>query len=202
MKKVIIIALAGLAFSTSAISAPWEYKEGKDYVDQEVRRSNEYTLEISDILSDEIHETKTKLHSVDNKVIENQRESASQAIAAERNSNSYTDLHINRASTYQTSYTDVRFNEMNSKVSKLDEKVDNNRKHSSAGISSVAAMSSIPFNSNQTFAIGMGWGAHDGERALAFGANWNINETVSVRTTMAHDSVSEKTYGAGVVFGW
>lgn len=202
MKKVIIITLAGLAFSASAISAPWEYKEGKDYVDQEVRRSNEYTLAVGEQLQGEIHENRLDIYHTNNKVDENKRIAAAQAVAAERNANGYTDTKFASVVNNQTAYTDGQFNKVNSKVNQLNDKVDDNRKHASAGIASVAAMANIPFTTNQTFAIGTGVGVHDGENAVAIGANWNINQNVSVRATFGHDSMSENTYGAGVAFGW
>lgn len=201
MKKLIAVAILGLSISASAISAPWEYEEGKEYVDQEVSRANEYTAAVGEQLQEEIHGNRLEIYNTNEKVDENKRAAAAQAVSAERNANVYTDSKVLSVSN-RLDHVDHQFRQMDSKFSALNDKVDDNRKKASAGISSVAAMANIPFNANQTFAIGAGYGAHDGESAIAVGANWNINQTISVRATMGHDSMSKKTYGAGVVFGW
>lgn len=89
------------------------------------------------------------------------------------------------------------------RFAKLKNQVDDNRKRASAGISGVAAMANIPqVIQGQTFAVGAGAGATDGESALAVGFSARATDHVVVKASLSDDTQQNFVIGTGVSYGW
>ena len=85
----------------------------------------------------------------------------------------------------------------------MGKRIDENKRHSDAGIAGVAAMANIPqVTEYQTFAIGAGVGARESESAIAVGFSARASQNTVVKASVAGDSQQSWTVGAGISYGW
>ena len=90
-----------------------------------------------------------------------------------------------------------------SKFQQLRKEIDGNKKEASAGIAGVGAMANIPqITENMAFGVGAGAANHDGESALAVGMSARVSKNVVTKASIAADTQSGATIGAGVLVGW
>ncbi|MEG5932564.1 YadA C-terminal domain-containing protein [Enterobacter hormaechei] len=91
----------------------------------------------------------------------------------------------------------------NAQFKSLKGQIDDNKKSADAGIAGVAAMSNIPqVTESQTFNVGAGVGARGDQQAMAVGFSARATQSVVVKASVAADTNSEWTVGAGVAIGW
>ena len=131
---------------------------------------------------------------------------ANQNIEANRQASIVTNKRV-AANTAQLANHEQRITTLeqntNARFSDLNSKIDDNRKHASAGIAGVAAMANIPqVLEHQTFAIGAGAGNTDGESALAVGFSARASQNTVVKASVSNDTQHNFVVGAGVAFGW
>ena len=92
---------------------------------------------------------------------------------------------------------------INKQFSSLKEKVDNNHKKANAGIAGVAAMANIPqVTESARFSLGAGVGFRGDEQAVAVGMSSRLSQSVVGKMSVAADTQSEFTVGAGVAVQW
>lgn len=72
----------------------------------------------------------------------------------------------------------------------------------SSAISSVAAISSIPYVNNNVFSYGVGFASYNGRKAIAFGVQYKLNETLDLKINASLDDVNESVVGLGIAGGW
>lgn len=113
-----------------------------------------------------------------------------------------TTNHVNDMFSSQQAITDQRFMQVDSRIDRLDSKVDKNRDRSNAGIAGVAAMANIPYVDGHRFSFGMGIGHHRNQQALAIGVNAAIKDNTHLRLSVATNTEQEQTIGAGLAFGF
>ncbi|QDH49105.1 adhesin protein [Pantoea phage Phynn] len=90
-----------------------------------------------------------------------------------------------------------------SKFRDIDRRFGHERKRTDAGISAAMAAANIPqVTEYQTFAVGAGVGTRGGETALSVGFSARASQNVVVKASIANDSQSSWTAGAGMSFGW
>lgn len=88
----------------------------------------------------------------------------------------------------------------NSKFSQLDKRIDDVKKHASAGTASAFAQANIPqVMAGGEFGIGAGAGTYDGESAIAVGASYAPRDNVVVKATVSSDTMHNFGAGAGVM---
>ena len=89
------------------------------------------------------------------------------------------------------------------KVNQLDGRIDDNRKRSSAGISSIAAMANIPqVSQSSTLSVGAGVGYYDSEQAIAVGFSTRIHGNIVTKASLSNNTQQELALGAGVSYEW
>lgn len=92
---------------------------------------------------------------------------------------------------------------VNKQFSSLKEKVDDNHKKANAGIAGVAAMANIPqVTESAQFSLGAGVGFRGDEQAIAVGMSSRLSQSVIGKLSVAADTQSEFTVGAGVAVQW
>lgn len=92
---------------------------------------------------------------------------------------------------------------INKQFSSLKEKVDDNHKKANAGIAGVAAMANIPqVTESARFSLGAGVGFRGDEQAVAVGMSSRLSQSVIGKLSVAADTQSEFTVGAGVAVQW
>lgn len=83
-----------------------------------------------------------------------------------------------------------------SKFAQLNDKIEQNRQHASAGIAGVAAMANIPqVSQNATFSVGAGAGSYDGEQGLAVGFSGRINGTIVTKASVSATTQNDFVFG-------
>ena len=83
-----------------------------------------------------------------------------------------------------------------SKFAQLNDKIEQNRQHASAGIAGVAAMANIPqVSQNATFSVGAGTGSYDGEQGLAVGFSGRINGTIVTKASVSATTQNDFVFG-------
>lgn len=92
---------------------------------------------------------------------------------------------------------------VNKQFSSLKEKVDDNHKKANAGIAGVAAMANIPqVTESARFSLGAGVGFRGDEQAIAVGMSSRLSQAVIGKLSVAADTQSDFTVGAGVAVQW
>ncbi|EFR8087462.1 hypothetical protein H0088_004105 [Salmonella enterica] len=92
---------------------------------------------------------------------------------------------------------------VNKQFSSLKEKVDDNHKKANAGIAGVAAMANIPqVTESARFSLGAGVGFRGDEQAIAVGMSSRLSQSVIGKMSVAADTQSDFTVGAGVAVQW
>lgn len=92
---------------------------------------------------------------------------------------------------------------VNKQFSSLKEKVDDNHKKANAGIAGVAAMANIPqVTESARFSLGAGVGFRGDEQAIAVGMSSRLTNNVIGKMSVAADTQSDFTVGAGVAVQW
>ena len=92
---------------------------------------------------------------------------------------------------------------INKQFSSLKEKVDDNHKKANAGIAGVAAMANIPqVTESARFSLGAGVGFRGDEQAVAVGMSSRFTNNVIGKMSVAADTQSDFTVGAGVAVQW
>ena len=92
---------------------------------------------------------------------------------------------------------------VNKQFSSLKEKVDDNHKKANAGIAGVAAMANIPqVTESARFSLGAGVGFRGDEQAIAVGMSSRLSQSVIGKLSVAADTQSDFTVGAGVAVQW
>lgn len=92
---------------------------------------------------------------------------------------------------------------INKQFSSLKEKVDDNHKKANAGIAGVAAMANIPqVTESARFSLGAGVGFRGDEQAVAVGMSSHLSQSVVGKMSVAADTQSDFTVGAGVAVQW
>ena len=90
-----------------------------------------------------------------------------------------------------------------SKFSQLNDKIEQNRKHASAGIAGVAAMANIPqVSQGATFSVGAGAGSYDGEQGLAVGFSGRIGGSVVTKASVSATTQNDFVFGVGISKEW
>lgn len=91
----------------------------------------------------------------------------------------------------------------NAQFNSLKNQIDDNKRDANAGIAGVAAMANIPqVTQGARFSVGAGVGNRDGESAVAVGFSSRITESVVGKASVAADTQSGFTVGAGVSYQW
>ncbi|URO00969.1 YadA C-terminal domain-containing protein [Leclercia adecarboxylata] len=91
----------------------------------------------------------------------------------------------------------------NAHFKSLKGQIDDNKRSADAGIAGVAAMSNIPqVTESQKFNIGAGVGARGDEQAMAIGFSTRASDSMVLKGSVAADTNSEWTVGAGIALGW
>lgn len=85
----------------------------------------------------------------------------------------------------------------------LRNQVERNKKHADAGIASVAAMANLPqLTESARFSAGVGVGARSSQQAIAVGLSSRLSHSVIGKASVASDTNSGWTVGAGVAVQW
>lgn len=91
----------------------------------------------------------------------------------------------------------------NAQFNSLKNQIDDNKRDANAGIAGVAAMANIPqVTQGARFSVGAGVGNRDGESAVAVGFSSRITDSVVGKASVAADTQSGFTVGAGVSYQW
>ena len=85
----------------------------------------------------------------------------------------------------------------------LRNQVERNKKDADAGIASVAAMANLPqLTESARFSAGVGVGARSSQQAIAVGLSSRLSHSVIGKASVASDTNSGWTVGAGVAVQW
>lgn len=85
----------------------------------------------------------------------------------------------------------------------LRSQIDDVKQDADAGIASVAAMANIPqVTEYQNLSVGAGVGVRNSQSAVAVGVSARLTENTVGKFSVASDSRSEFTAGAGISYGW
>lgn len=85
----------------------------------------------------------------------------------------------------------------------LRSQIDDVKQDADAGIASVAAMANIPqVTEYQSLSVGAGVGVRNSQSAVAVGVSARLTENTVGKFSVASDSRSEFTAGAGISYGW
>lgn len=93
--------------------------------------------------------------------------------------------------------------ETNSQFNDLRRQVDDNKRRADAGVAGVAAMANIPqVTESARFSVGAGVGTRGSEQAIAVGMSSRLSGNVVGKLSVAADTQSGWTAGAGVAVQW
>ncbi len=91
----------------------------------------------------------------------------------------------------------------NRKFGDLNRQIDENKKRADAGTAGVAAMANIPqVTESARFSVGAGIGARGDEQAVAVGFSSRLSQNVVGKLSVASDTQSGWTAGAGIAVQW
>ncbi|EFM0751987.1 hypothetical protein HIX98_004158, partial [Salmonella enterica subsp. enterica serovar Bredeney] len=123
----------------------------------------------------------------------------------EENKN-YAQTAANNAESNANSYTDQRVNQLgngiNERFSQLGDKINRVEKKLNAGIAGVAAISSIPYVSENNFSYGIGLGNYSNGNATAAGVQLKTSINTRLRLNVSWDSSHNTVLGVGFAGGW
>lgn len=166
-------------------SANNTYNRAVSYTDSRINEGNEYAITYSTTYTD---------NASKNTLVQ---------------ANNYTDNRFSQS----VNYTDSRFNEsinhtnnkvgeVNNRVSRLDQKVDDNDRRAKAGIAGAMAMSAIPQRFDYDFNFGVGAATYGGEQALSAGSFYNVTSRTTLSAKMSLDTQHNVGGAVGFSIGW
>ncbi|EIZ8586829.1 YadA-like family protein, partial [Salmonella enterica] len=155
-------------------SAENTYNRSVDYTDSRINESNQSVIDYSTRYTDNSSE-----------------KTLNQA-------NNYTDNRFNES----VNYTNNKFSEVNGRVDRLNNKIDENDRRAKAGIAGAMAMSGIPQRFDYNFNFGMAAGTYGGEQAISAGSFWNVTENTTVATKISLDTQHNVGGTVGFAVGW
>ncbi|WP_170974408.1 YadA-like family protein [Citrobacter sp. wls619] len=112
--------------------------------------------------------------------------------------NTWTDKRFSES----VAWTDTQINNVNNRVDRLDNKIDDNRQRASAGIAGAMAMSTIPQNLSYDFTFGMGVANFDSEQAMSAGGYYKVSPHVVVSLKTSYDTQHNTGIATGMSLGW
>lgn len=139
-----------------------------------------------------------RFNDTDSRIAENKasQQKVNESMAGE------LDNHDQRIGTLEQS-TNANFTNLGSRVDKLSDKVEQNRKKANAGTSSALAAAGIPqVTGEQRFSLGAAVGGYESENALAVGFSSRVTSNVVIKAAVATDSQHGVGYNAGLSVGW
>ena len=117
-------------------------------------------------------------------------------------SHAYTDLQLQNKHMLNTEHINRIENQFNHQFKQMDNKINRTAKQANSGIASVAAMANIPYSTKARFSAGIGLGHYKNGKAVAAGAQYQIRQNVSLRSSLSWNNGNSPVMGAGISWGW
>ncbi|ECI6680426.1 hypothetical protein EHE65_04155 [Salmonella enterica subsp. enterica] len=183
--------------STEAATAE---KNANTYTDSKIQKSEASTRTYIDESSENTYNR--SVNYTDSRISEGNEYATSYTDNSSKKTlnqaNSYTDNRFSQS----INYTDNKINEVNSRVSHLSKKMDDNDRRAKAGIAGAMAMSAIPQRFDYDFNFGMGASTYGGEQALSAGSFYNVTSNTTLSAKVALDTQHNVGAAVGFTVGW
>lgn len=107
------------------------------------------------------------------------------------------------AHSKQLANHETRIQGLETKTSNLDRQINDNKQKADAAVAGVAAMANIPqVTESARFSAGVGVGTRGSQQAIAVGMSSRLSQSVVGKLSVASDTESQWTAGAGLAIQW
>lgn len=169
-------------------------EEGQRLQNAQMESDRKQRVEADEVLTSGVSHAQSRIDATNASIATNRE--------ALRNTNRTVSQHSAQLADHEQRLTGLE-ESTNRNFASLKKQVERNKKDTDAGIASVGAMASIPqVTEYQTFNVGVGVGSRHDQQAVAVGFSARASQNVVIKVSVASDTNSSWTLGAGAAIGW